>query len=899
MKPSRILATILVSALVVLMMTGVAFAATTNSFGRTYSGINNGTDFTGSGCTACHATSAASWVSGQAGPFIVDANPHSSMVTSIPGNLGSLIPTSGASGAWPAPSLGTGIRFNPANIQFEFGGMGAAGKDFVGIAGSALPAVSGVAAVPAVKPADDYPYLSGASWDMTHNLWAQASSATTVAPYFQGCGQCHNVGVTKPNNPTQGVKALPITGSVDPSATPTAWSALSIQCETCHGTGNVGNTTGTNHVGLGVGFTGYGAGPSITPNVILQAGVCGQCHVTGTAVAADGTYLKRYDSATTNMSAPLGFTANNVGNGLIPGQTSLLSFLDIKTIDTTGAVWPASGYAFYPNGSNKGMNHGYFNEYVSAVAQGTGGTSAPWDTTRTVNLTVVPGGRGHINSWLAAKGRGDATCMRCHSGDGRLAYIGRTLDPVNGKNIVSQSSYAATDYAGTDATATAIAGVTCQVCHTAHSSTENTASGGLGLRSGTECSDCHNWQFEVQGIAAANRPTVANIAAGTFAFSRVSHPTREVVDGTAMLDVPTGSEFMEGVECADCHMPATRAGTRSHSFLPMLPGDAKTWGVIANGGQDSCSPCHASLSLDTLQGKIDGWKADFTAANTAANTALSAARTRKGWATSITSTTSTDPEVVAYKIGAFNYSVAGAEGSGGIHNPPYEQAGLAVAKKYADAIGGNITGVGTSMIVTSGNSIGFFGVATNGSATPVSGGSIVVQSSPNGTTWTDVGTATTAANGSYSVPTGAITSTKLFRAEWVVRPAPGALVYTSSPFTVTVAAPGPVACRLSKSPMSAAFTLVRHHGSAVFDYSATLETNAAVGIPGKTILLQKSADGVNFTTVGGGTMVGDANGRVSVHLVFTGAGTSIWRWLFNGDTQYLPTSTSKTRITIH
>ena len=121
---------------------------------------------------------------------------------------------------------------------------------------------------------------------------------------------------------------------------------------------------------------------------------------------------------------------------------------------------------------------------------------------------------------------------------------------------------------------------------------------------------------------------------------------------------------------------------------------------------------------------------------------------------------------------------------------------------------------------------------------------------------------------------------------------------TAHTVNFTVTSVGPVAIRLSKSPTGASYTLVRRRGSASFDYSATLQTNAGVGIPGRKILLQKSADGVHFTTVKGASMVANANGTVTVHLVFTTTGAGIWRWLFAGDSQYLATSTSKTRITI-
>ena len=113
------------------------------------------------------------------------------------------------------------------------------------------------------------------------------------------------------------------------------------------------------------------------------------------------------------------------------------------------------------------------------------------------------------------------------------------------------------------------------------------------------------------------------------------------------------------------------------------------------------------------------------------------------------------------------------------------------------------------------------------------------------------------------------------------------------------ASANPVAIRLSKSPTGTSYTIKRHNGSVSFTYSATLETNGGVGIPGESILLQKSADGVHFTTVKGASMVANAKGVVTVPLVFKTTGTGIWRWLFAGDAQYLATSTSKTKITVH
>ncbi len=218
MKPRHLLAIILVGALV-LLSAGIASAATTNSFGRTYSGINDTTDFTANSCNAtgggCHSDDAAGWTVGTPGPFVTDPNAHSSMVTSIPGNLGALEPTSGATNMWPAPGLDNGLRFNPSNVQFEVGGEGFT-KEWVGVPGSVLPTASGpdysgtatMAAAATNGLGNEYPLIDGTSYDPVTGEWLLEAKVSLV-PYFQRCGSCHNVGVTKPNYPGQGAKDLP------------------------------------------------------------------------------------------------------------------------------------------------------------------------------------------------------------------------------------------------------------------------------------------------------------------------------------------------------------------------------------------------------------------------------------------------------------------------------------------------------------------------------------------------------------------------------------------------------------------------------------------------------------------------------------------------------------------
>jgi hypothetical protein len=142
--------------------------------------------------------------------------------------------------------------------------------------------------------------------------------------------------------------------------------------------------------------------------------------------------------------------------------------------------------------------------------------------------------------------------------------------------------------------------------------------------------------------------------------------------------------------------------------------------------------------------------------------------------------------------------------------------------------------------------------------------------------------------------TGAGTHTLVF---WSVDASGNAEAHNTATFEITTPG-GQQVGSLSKVPQRRSITVVRHHGVGRFQFAAILRGPGDVGIPGKTILLQKSADGVNFTTVRGANFVGDAGGRVVVNLEFRGRGTAIWRWMFAGDSEWAATSTSKTWITV-
>ena len=118
-------------------------------------------------------------------------------------------------------------------------------------------------------------------------------------------------------------------------------------------------------------------------------------------------------------------------------------------------------------------------------------------------------------------------------------------------------------------------------------------------------------------------------------------------------------------------------------------------------------------------------------------------------------------------------------------------------------------------------------------------------------------------------------------------------------FAIAPPTPTRTTVRLSKSPGGTKYTITRRRGVASFAYSARLETLTGVSCgAGKTAQLLKSADGVNWGRVRCAAQTTDADGWVHVSLVFKTAGNGYWKWIFDGDSQYYATSTSKSLIVV-
>ena len=590
------------------------------------------------------------------------------MVIDVRANPSQLVPAATSTTFWPSPGLGaTGLRFAASNVYLQIGGGPV--KEYVTTIGETLPTVSpvGTIAVPAGSPTDDLVLLDGITFDTDLESW-EVEAPVGTRGYLQRCGACHNLGVTRPSGET---RVLANGGTISPT-TPTAITGLSIQCEVCHGTGKTTSLHETTTPEV-IAWNSNNAAPSR----ILSAELCGQCHATGTA-------KELMYAGTTKFSSPNGYTSD----------ATLSAFFDVVTEVPTVASFTVNptAYRFYPTGTNRNMNHVFYNEWLNNKAAN---------------------GFGHVNPTNASAAR-NPKCLRCHSGEGFLERIGDPLVPAAYNASTSNVKW----------------GITCQVCHSTHDPVT-----GLGTRKSSDpkigvvdCGDCHNWQFEVLDQQV---PTDSAFATG-YPGMRVRHPQREMNEGTGMIGVADSGPYMPDVECTECHMPVTRADRPSHRFHVMLPGDAEEWGVIENG--DSCTPCHPSLSREELQKEIDTWQVSTRDLIAEATSTMNAARARSGWTgteTSFIATTSTDPEVIAYKKAFHNRDFVQNDASLGAHNPTYAHRGLEYAVRLARSIGGS-TSLSAPPAATYGTEVALAGSVVLGDGAVAAAERVEIQARPVG-----------------------------------------------------------------------------------------------------------------------------------------------------------------------
>ena len=667
---------LLAAVAVALLIPGAALAAT-NAYGYTYAGQAK--------CLDCHGGTTGRR---QVGAYVDTA--HGRFVTDVRATPSALVPA--AASQWPSPGFGTGFSFGQSDVWLQLGAPGV-GHEYVSVysndashtlsTGKTLGAVAG--------PADDY-WMFGQTFDPEAGIWELGASPATARSYFQSCGGCHNLGLTRPSDKTY---ALP-SGASQSHATPTSYAGLGIQCESCHGTGKAADGD-DEHEATGVEI--------VRTKQVLKSQTCGQCHVTGTA--------KQKNYAGGTFSNPNGFTSDQA----LDQYFDVTGAQYIKTGPGVQPTIPTSDAKFYPNGANKGMHHSYYNEWM---------------------LTPHARSLRYKNGQLWSASAKDS-CLKCHSGEGFLKGLGYGWEGLYQTNDIGVfPSTVASDTLN----------VECAVCHTIHAKTGEAL--GLRLPKDELCGRCHN----------------ANIAQGQSATagSRPHHPSREMRSGYGLIGVAPAGEFMAGTACPECHMPMTRETRVSHSFEPMLPGNAKAWGVQEYG--DSCTPCHRSRSRDQLQTSIDEWQSDIRTRIASANAAITAAKSRAA------SETPTGELLIG--AAQTNAWFVENDGSNGVHNYPYAKAGLDEAVLLADAVGARFAEIGvTAADAPSGLSMAY-GRLVLGDGSPAIGQALAIEAMAAGTTtWRSVGTAVSTATGgfAYAVTPAGTTS---YRVVW--RPIAGAAI---------------------------------------------------------------------------------------------------------------------------
>jgi predicted CXXCH cytochrome family protein len=171
-------------------------------------------------------------------------------------------------------------------------------------------------------------------------------------------------------------------------------------------------------------------------------------------------------------------------------------------------------------------------------------------------------------------------CLTCHSAD--FAYT---------EQLRTQVEQGERDGAMPDALTieTVQWGVTCTTCHSVHSeNTPETPTAYIISEPYQLCSGCHSDPDPSDGV---------------------HHAMLQMYEGVTLIEgiegIPSAHFTAEdGPDCVTCHMPdvpVTEGGTRrSHTFAPVLPGDA------TSELPDSCSNCHSDeVNATQMQQLID------------------------------------------------------------------------------------------------------------------------------------------------------------------------------------------------------------------------------------------------------------------------------------------------------
>lgn len=409
-----------------LLCAAPAVAVAANAYGQTFAGQEK--------CLSCHGAKTGRW---QVGAYPTTV--HGQFISSIDVTRGALIP---AASFWPSSTFAGGISFAATDIRWMLGAPGQNHQYVTRHLNSGTVKLDSGSSVAAVAgPADDYLMPNGVEWIADPGVWENPSKPS-VRTYFQSCGGCHFLGVTRPTDKTYTLA----NGATIGRQTATTFVGPGIQCEQCHGTGST--NPDTRHWDTGVAVT--------RTKQVLKSQTCGQCHVNGTAKE------KNYVGGT--FSSANGFTTDkNLSDFYIVNGASYIQTSPASVPPTI----PLSDTRFYPNGSTKNMKHSHYNEY---------------------QLTA------HARSLRWANGelwspRAKDSCLKCHSGEAFLKATSYATDSVN--DITLAPSSVASDTLN----------IECAVCHQIHGRTGEP----LGLRISAEelCQKCHTASLAVGKPAEA------------------------------------------------------------------------------------------------------------------------------------------------------------------------------------------------------------------------------------------------------------------------------------------------------------------------------------------------------------------------------------------------------------
>jgi len=422
------------------------------------------------------------------------------------------------------------------------------------------------------------------------------------------------------------------------------------------------------HVGFSSTHEFLGGSPKSN---LANADICGQCHsrYSNSVVPYennDGTTATR--QYTLGNFSPLGTAANGwkpdpITNYLnIPTPAAPQQMIYYKDADGNLLPWSARGH-------EEGAQQ--YNEWAM---------------------------EGHADSLtgLKASGHASESCLECHSADYRMAE-------ADAKPTVSEAKY----------------GVTCQVCHSPHSQSDQTSlwneerNPQLTAPREELCVQCHHDPSIPEGGTAVPG-------------SDVHEPMQQMMDGTGAIDVPQGSPSVHKDKCVNCHMVPTdydRDGVpmtgANHVFAivePDVAAEALSTGNIGGVKKampaSSCSSCHAKAGdpyAQYLSGTFENRQAQMHAWDDEVGTELTAAAARMGYASTSAARTAINKKDMAdwnasetaFMKAYTNRSYIEGEGSWGIHNWDYARTVILKALEQARSVKSAITDVTiTSPLVT-------------------------------------------------------------------------------------------------------------------------------------------------------------------------------------------------------